>query len=160
MNKYINKQDKLGKGVSAKIVNFWLAFFHIKVNKELEKLLIQIFKFGIVGVVATLIDFIFLYLFRDICNLPLILSNTLSFNISVIYNYLASMTFVFDVDKNKDKKNIFLLFIIFSVIGLGINNILVGLLTNKLDVYYMVSKVIATIVVMIFNFITRKKFLE
>ena len=35
MNKYINKQDKLGKGVSAKIVNFWLAFFHIKVNEEL-----------------------------------------------------------------------------------------------------------------------------
>ena len=148
------------KDLSANIVKFWLNFFHIKVNGRHENLLIQIFKFGIVGVIATLIDFIFLYLFRDVCKLPLILSNTLSFSISVIYNYLASMTFVFDVDKNKDKKKTFILFIIFSVIGLGINNIFVDLLTNKLDIYYMLSKVIATIVVMIFNFITRKKFLE
>ena len=148
------------KDLSVNIVKFWLNFFHIKVNERHENLLIQIFKFGIVGVIATLIDFIFLYLFRDVCKLPLILSNTLSFSISVIYNYLASMTFVFDVDKNKDKKKTFILFIIFSVIGLGINNIFVDLLTNKLDIYYMLSKVIATIVVMIFNFITRKKFLE
>ena len=159
MKKIIQK-NKIKKDISIEIVKFWLNFFHIKVSDELEYLLIQIFKFGIVGVVATLIDFIFLYLFRDLCKLPLILSNTLAFTISVIYNYIASMTFVFEIDKSKSKKKTFIIFIIFSVIGLIINNIFIQLLTNTLDIYYMISKVITTIIVMIFNFITRKKFLE
>lgn len=137
-----------------------IKLLHLKLSKKNTELLVQIFRFSIVGAVATLIDFIFIYIFRDVCNLDLILSNTLSFTISVIYNYIASKTFVFNVDNNKNKKQTFLIFIIFSVLGLGINNIILEILTNVLNLYYLVSKVIATIFVMIFNFITRKKFLE
>ena len=145
---------------SDKIVNFFLKVFHIHVSDKTEHLLVQIFNFAIVGFTATIIDFLFLYLFRDICYLSLVLSNTLSFCISVIYNYFASMAFVFDVNKNKSKKRNFILFIIFSVIGLILNDILVWFISEKLSIYYLLSKVFATLVVMIFNFVTRKKFLE
>ena len=134
--------------------------FHINLSAKKLKLLVQIFNFGVVGVVATLIDFIFLYIFRDLCNFSLLISNTLSFSISVIYNYLASMMFVFDVDKSKNSKKTFVLFVVFSVIGLIINNILMYIFTNIISLYYLISKVISTIFVMIFNFVTRKKFLE
>ena len=70
------------------------------------------------------------------------------------------MTFVFDVNKNKSKRRNFVLFIIFSVIGLILNDIIVWFVSDKLSIYYLVSKVIATVIVMVFNFITRKKFLE
>ena len=143
-----------------KLIKIFLKLFHIKVTDKTEHLLVQIFNFGIVGVIATIIDFGFLYLFKSILHLPLILSNTLSFCISVIYNYWASMTFVFDVDKNKSKKRNFILFIIFSIIGLILNDIIVYIITEKIKLYYMLSKIIATIIVMVFNFITRKKFLE
>ena len=148
------------KDLSGNIVRFWLKVFHIKVNYKLEELLIQIFKFGIVGVVATLVDFVFLYLFRDLCKFPLVVANTLSFSISVIYNYFASLTFVFNVDKSKSKSRNFVIFIICSLIGLGLNDLIVYVITDKLRIYYMISKVIATIFVMVFNFVTRKKFLE
>ena len=36
----------------------------------------------------------------------------------------------------------------------------VFVVTDKFGIYYMVSKIIATVFVMIFNFVTRKKFLE
>ena len=77
-----------------------------------------------------------------------------------MYNYWASMTFVFNVDKNKSKIRNFVLFIIFSVIGLILNDIIVWFVSERLSIYYLISKVLATVLVMIFNFITRKKFLE
>ena len=155
----MKKSQKI-KNFGIYIIRKFLKIFHISVSKKTEHLLVQILNFGIVGVIATVIDFLFLYLFRDICHFPLIISNTLSFCISVIYNYYASMTFVFDVDQSKSKKKNFILFIVFSVIGLVINDIIVYIVTELLGIYYIISKVIATIFVMVFNFVTRKKFLE
>lgn len=126
----------------------------------MTKLINKIIKFSIVGGIATIIDFICLYIFKEYLNIDVILANTLSFIISVIYNYIASITLVFDINKNKNKKLKFALFIIFSIIGLIINNTLIYILTNTLNIYYLLSKVIATLIVMIFNFITRKKLLE
>ena len=109
------KKNKKVKDFSTGIIRYILNLFHINVNDKTEKLLVQIFNFGIVGVIATIIDFTFLYLLRDMCNFPLVISNTLSFIISLMYNYWASMTFVFHVNKNKSQKRNFILFVIFSV---------------------------------------------
>ena len=126
----------------------------------MNKLVNKIIRFGIVGGIATIIDFVFLYIFKEFLNFNVILANTLSFIISVTYNYIASITWVFDVNKNKNKNMQFILFIIFSVVGLIINNVILYILTDKLNIYYLISKVIATLIVMVFNFVTRKKFLE
>ena len=75
-------------------------------------------------------------------------------------NYFASLTFVFDVDKSKSHGRNFVIFMVCSIIGLGLNDLFVWLITDICHVYYMISKVIATVFVMIFNFVTRKKFLE
>ena len=143
------KQDKVSI-----LVQRVLKLLHIKVKQKTEKLLIQIFKFGIVGVVATLIDFAFLYIFKEFCKFPIIVSNTLSFSISVVYNYLASVQWVFDVNEEKDPKKNFLIFIIFSVIGLCLNDLIMHIATDKIQIYYMLAKIIATAIVMVFNFIT------
>lgn len=125
-----------------------------------KKLFIQIFIFGIVGVIATLIDFAVLFLLKEVCNVNTLIANTISFIISVIFNYIASVKWVFDVNNNKDKKKTFITFIIFSIIGLILNDIIMYLCIDKLNIYYMISKIVATIFVMIFNFVTRKMFLE
>lgn len=125
-----------------------------------KKLLTQIFKFIIVGGIATVIDYIIFFIMHDILHINTLVSNIMSFSISVIYNYIASVKWVFDVDKDKDKKQQFIIFIVLSVIGLGINTGIVFLLIDVLKVYSLISKVIATGIVMVFNFITRKIFLE
>ena len=135
-------------------------FFHLKFNAKTRKLLIQIFKFVIVGGIATIIDFVFLYIFREFCHFPVLVSNTLSFCISVIYNYTASVKWVFDVNKEKNAKKQFVIFIVFSVIGLILNNIIMWITVDFLSIYYLLAKVVATVIVMIFNFVTRKIFLE
>ena len=133
---------------------------HLKFNDKTRKLLIQIFKFTIVGGIATVIDFVFLYIFREFCHFPVLVSNTLSFCISVIYNYIASVKWVFDVNKEKDTKKQFIIFIIFSVLGLLLNNLIMWITVEFLSIYYLLAKIIATAIVMVFNFVTRKIFLE
>lgn len=133
---------------------------HLKFKTKTRKLVIQIFKFAIVGGVATIIDFVFLYLFREFCHFPVLVSNTLSFCISVIYNYIASVRWVFDVNKEKDARNQFVIFIVFSVLGLLLNNAIMWITVDFLSIYYLLAKVVATVIVMVFNFVTRKIFLE
>ena len=49
----MNNEDK-----TTKFVKKIMKLFHIKVDKKTEKLFIQIFKFVIVGGIATAIDFL------------------------------------------------------------------------------------------------------
>lgn len=156
----MQKKFKKSQNISEAMVKFILKFLHLSVSEKTFHLLLQIFKFGVVGVIATVIDFIFLYFFKEFCNLSVVFANTLSFCISVLYNYWASLTFVFDVNKEKDKRKNFVIFILCSVVGLLLNDLIVWIITDLLDIYYLLSKVVATGIVMVFNFITRKKFLE
>lgn len=130
--------------------------------KELKKnkLLLQIFKFIVVGGTATVIDFVVLFILKEFIGLNEIVANTISFTVSVIYNYIASVKWVFDVDQDKSKSKQFITFIIFSIIGLLINNLILWICIDKLSIYYLIGKAIATGIVMVFNFITRKMFLE
>lgn len=152
--------EKKKKDHAALFVKRCLRILHIKLSPKAENLCVQIFKFGIVGGVAFVIDFAFLYLFKEFCHFPVIIANTLSFCISVIYNYIASVKWVFDVNQDKDKRKQFVIFIIFSVIGLLLNDLIMWVSTDMLHIYYLLAKLIATFIVMIFNFITRKIFLE
>ena len=131
----------------------------IKKVKE-NKLIMQIVKFIIVGGISTVIDYIIFFVLHDILKWNTIIANILGFTVSVIYNYIASIKWVFDVNKNNDQKKQFIIFIFLSVIGLIINTGIVYLCVDIMKFYSLIGKVIATGIVMVFNFITRKAFLE
>ena len=105
-----NKKDK-----AAIFVKKCLKLLHIKVSKKTENLLIQIFKFGIVGGIAFLIDYIVLFCCKEFIGLSVLLSAAIAFTVSVIYNYIASVKWVFDVNKEKSAKKNFVIFIILSI---------------------------------------------
>ena len=125
-----------------------------------EELLIQIYKFIIVGGIATIIDWIIYFILYKFVKLEPIVGNIIAFLISVIYNYWASCKYVFKVNKEKSKIRRLLEFLIFAFIGLGINELWIWIFVNNLHWNAMIVKIMATIIVMVFNFITRKKFLE
>lgn len=124
----------------------------------MKHLIKQILKFGVVGGLAFVIDYSLLYILTEYGHLPSLLSAAISFIISVIFNYVLSIKWVFDVNKKQTKKDIAIFFIL-STIGLIINEIII-LIGNIIGIYYMISKIIATFIVMIYNFITRKIFVE
>ena len=125
------------------------------------KILLELFMFGVVGVLATVLDFLFLYLFTDVFGIYYLLSAAVSFVLSTLFNYVASMRFVFSSKFNKDEKSKeVLLFVILSVIGLLLNQFLMWLFVEKITLYYMLAKIVATFFVMAWNFISRKIWLE
>ena len=137
-----------------------LKSMNMKLNSSQEELVIQIFKFIVVGGIATVIDWIIYFVLYHFIKIPPLIANILSFSVSVVYNYWASCKYVFKVTKDKSKFRLFIEFIIFALIGLGMNELIIFGLYNKAGWNAMLVKVIATIIVMIFNFVTRKKFLE
>ncbi len=120
----------------------------------------QIFKFGIVGGIATVIDIAVYWLLVTFLNINPLLGNILSFSVSVIYNYTASVKWVFHVNEQKSKKKMFVEFMFFSILGLLLTELLLWVGIDILRQNKMLVKLVATAIVMVFNFITRKLFLE
>ena len=129
-------------------------------DKNQQKLLIKIIKFVIVGGIATLISGIVFFICDHFFKMPVLLSNTIAFIISVIYNFWASIKWVFEVDKNKKKHTVFIEFIVLAVLGYFLTQLLLWLMADILKWNHMLAWLLATIIVMVFNFITRKVLLE
>lgn len=156
----MKKKEIIKKDKADLFVRKMLKIFHMKFKEDTIKLLVQIFKFGIVGGIATVIDFGVMIFCKEVLDFNVLLSAFFGFTISVIYNYIASVSWVFEVNEEKDKRKNFIIFIIFSVIGLGLTELIMWLGTDILKIGYVIVKLAATLIVMVFNFITRKKFLE
>ena len=120
----------------------------------------QIMKFGVVGGIAFIIDYICLIISKEIFELSVLLSAAIAFIISVIFNYILSIKWVFNVNKEIDQKKNFIIFIVLSIIGLILTEIIMWFGTDIIKISYLIVKIFATAIVMIFNFITRKIFLE
>lgn len=139
----------------------------------MKKLIEQILKFGIVGFFCFLIDFGLTAGLANFFGVHYLISKFVGFVVSAVVNYILSIKFVFTQKKEMDKKKEFIVFIILSAFGLLINEIVMyvcidgiyahsDMLQNYISDGFMVSisSVIATGIVMIYNFISRKLFLE
>ena len=129
-------------------------------KKNRSNLFSQIIKFLFVGGSAFVVDYLIYWVLVDVAGINYLIANPISFSVSVIYNYVLSVNWVFDVSAENKKTTEFAVFILLSIVGLGINQLINWFCVDVVSIHYMVSKIIATAVVMVFNFITRKKFLE
>ena len=72
------------------------------INKiKSNKLFNQILKFGVVGGIAFVIDYVTLIICKEIININVLLSAAIAFTVSVIFNYILSIKWVFDVNKDE-----------------------------------------------------------
>jgi len=138
----------------------------------MKRLITQFLKFGIVGVISFVVDFS-LYTACNFLGCPYLISGLIGFVVSVIVNYILSMKFVFERRDDMSRKKEFIIYVVLSTIGLGLNELLLYICV---DVVYVnsaflmglygerlaeiIAKVFATGVVMIYNFVSRKLILE
>ena len=131
----------------------------------------EILRFAVTGLICFLIEFAALVFFRDALGLPTLAATPVAFLISVIVNYVMCVKWVFPGAEDKAAAKVG--FFITSVAGLMLNELLMWLFGTLfgenamiLTVFsftvtmYMVNKVLATVLVMIWNFFTKKWILQ
>ena len=117
-------------------------------------------KFGVVGLIAFAIDYGLMVALTELAGINYLVSATISFTVSVVFNYVASMRYVFTHKEGLSRRREFIIFVVLSVIGLGLNDLLMWIGTSLWDISYLIVKIGATALVTIYNFITRKIFLD
>ena len=127
----------------------------------LPTLVQQIIRFILVGGLATLIDFLVLAFLYHGLNLYYLIATVIAFIVSTIFNYWASMRFIFKSKYGPDQRHKeFIIFLILSLIGLALTSLLMVLAVDWLGLPVMFAKVLVTGFVMVFNFVSRKLFIE
>ena len=121
--------------------------------------MLQIIRFGIVGAVAAFVDFGVLVLLKELFGADVLIASAVSFCVSVAVNYVLSMTFVFK-GKKQSKIKEFVVFVLLSVGGLGLNQLVLWIGVSFTQIHYLIIKLFAAVIVPVYNFTTRKVFLE
>lgn len=126
----------------------------------MRKILEQFFRFSAVGVMAFLIDYGLLFIFTETLHMHYLCSSILSFTAATAFNYVYSTRYVFQCRSNNDWRGQFLTFLLLSGCGLMLNFILMKLMVEQMALHYMTAKLCAAFLVAVWNFISRKVFLE
>ena len=118
----------------------------------IDKLLLsKLLKFGIVGCSGMIIDFGATYLCKEILKINKFLSNGIGFILAATSNYFINRIWTFN-SQTEDIGIQYAQFMTVSVIGLGINSLVLYLLNEKLKWNFYFSKLIAIAITTIWNF--------
>lgn len=117
---------------------------------------IQFFRYIFVGGTAFIIDFSIYVFLSNFCGLHYLISGVIAFVISVLANYLLSTKWVFNQSNIENRLIEFNLFIVISTIGLIFTEILLYVFTDLIGFNSIISKIIASIIVLFWNFGARR----
>ncbi len=109
-----------------------------------------------VSLVSFGLDFGVLALLTEKAGLHYLVSAGISFLLGTSLSWLLSVLWVFDVRARSSKLVEYGLFVLVGVVGLGLNEILLWVFTDRWGVYYLLSKVIAASLVFSWNFGMRR----
>jgi len=117
---------------------------------------IQLLRYTAVGGVAFAVDFGSLFLLTEFGGLHYLLSAVFAFGLGLLTNYLLSVAWVFNRRTLSSRGMEFLVFGLIGVLGLGLNEVVLWVLTEGAGFHYLLSKAGAAVVVFLWNFFARK----
>jgi putative flippase GtrA len=119
----------------------------IEVSPEL---IFKIIKFGIVGLSGMVIDFGTTWLIREKLKWNQYIANSCGFILAVINNYVINRFWTFESTQSWLPE--FGRFVLFSLIGLGLNNLLLYMFHEKGNLNFYFAKALAILCVFTWNF--------
>ncbi len=114
-------------------------------------ILFKFLKFGLVGFFGLLLDFGVTYLAKEKLNWNKYLANSLGFTIACSSNYILNRAWTFH---SADPAIVwqFSKFLLVSVIGLLLNNLILYILTDRVKIRFYYAKFLAIVLVFFWNF--------
>ncbi|HLM83897.1 MAG TPA: GtrA family protein [Candidatus Bathyarchaeia archaeon] len=125
-------------------------------GRKVHKGLLQYFRYLVCGGIATVTDASSLFVMTHFLGVHYLFAAAISFAAGIIVNYTLNTFLVFKSSGQLKKE--FSLFVLIGLGGLSWTEIIMWLLVGKLNLYIMVAKLIAILLVLQWNFFMRKKF--
>jgi putative flippase GtrA len=113
--------------------------------------LVKFIKFGIVGFSGVFIDFGTTYVCKEWLKIQKYIANSIGFTVAASSNYILNRIWTFK-SQDPDIAKEYTEFIVISLVGLGIANLIVWLIHGRFKQNFYLSKLFAIGVVTIWNF--------
>jgi putative flippase GtrA len=118
---------------------------------RVELLLLKFLKFCVVGASGMAVDFGTTWLLKEKIRINRYVANSCGFILAATSNYLLNRYWTFQ-SENGQIVTEYLTFVLISLVGLGINNLVVYLLSEKYRMNFYIAKLFAICVVTLWNF--------
>lgn len=115
-------------------------------------LIYKLLKFCVVGFSGMCLDFGITWLLKEKAKVNKYLANSTGFILAATSNYFFNRIWTFH-SHNQQVITEYFSFITISLLGLGLSNLIIYLLTEKLKLNFYLSKLFAIAVVTIWNFV-------
>lgn len=115
---------------------------------------IQFVKFCIIGAGNTLINLAVLYFLTSIFGWYYLLSEILAFTAGTVNSFVWNSVWTFKSRTRHVRK--YFKFLAINVVSLGVNLLILYLLTNLLEVHYLLSELVASFASLVVNFAGNK----
>lgn len=119
----------------------------------------QIVSFLIVGGLSFGVDYSLFSILYSV-GVSYLLASVISFSISVVFNYILTRRYVFSAARGTSVSAEFVLYLLLNFVALILNTFILFVCAEILALSPFIGKVVATAVVLVFNFITRKLLIE
>jgi putative flippase GtrA len=126
------------------------------VKHQTDNTFIQLLRYAFVGGLAFVVDFGSLYVLTDCLGVYYLHSAALAFLVGLTTNYLLSVLWVFQKRTFQNRFVEYMIFGLLGVLGLVLNQGLMYFLTEDVRCHYLFSKMLATGLVFLWNFGSRK----
>lgn len=117
------------------------------------KTIIQFIKYIFVGGAAFVADALTLWLLGSIIHY--LAAAAVAFAVGLVVNFVISKRFVF-TDNTHNKAAEFIVYAVIGIVGLGLTELIMYLLTDMAGIHFMLSKVVTAAIVLVWNFSARK----
>lgn len=109
------------------------------------------FRYLCTGGTVTIINMVLLYLLTEWASINYAVSNVISMAICIVITYITSKKMVFVKKVKIGVIKEFLTYVLISIISITIDTMIMYVLTERLKIYYLLSKVFSTFVSTIFQ---------
>ena len=123
-------------------------------------LLMQYIRFAAVGITSLMVDYGVMVFLTENTALGYFKACAFSYTLSIIVNYVLSIKYVFHGREDMGKVKEASIFFVLSLIGLFLNQIIMWVAVDVFGIFYAAAKLLSTLLVTNYNFISRKKFFE
>ena len=124
--------------------------------------ILQYAKFAVVGITSLMVDYgVLVFLTENTAfGLDYFQASAFSYTLSIFVNYILSMKYVFHGKEDMSRMKEDSIFFVLSLIGLFLNQMVMWFTVECLGIYYAMAKLLSTLMVTNYNYISRKKFFE